>query len=102
MDSLMISLAVMSVAMPPNPSGRIFEQVKAASTLTCVSVVRAAHDVLQDEVVAVDAEVEIEGLRIGGGLGQLFGDAIMKPGRRAVRLSPGVAQGGDRQRRDNR
>ena len=60
---------------------------------------RAAHDVLQDEVVAVDAEIEIEGLRIGGGLGQLFGDAIMKPGRCAVRLSSRVAQGGDRQRR---
>ena len=44
-------------------------------------------------VVALDAEVELEGLRIGGGLGQLFGDEIMKPGRRAVRLSPGVAQG---------
>ena len=102
MDLLMISLAVISVAMPPNPSGRIFEQVKAASTLTCVSVSERRTMSCRMNVVAVDAEVEIEGLRIGGGLGQLFGDEIMKPGRRAVRLSPGVAQGGDRQRRDNR
>ena len=53
-------MAVISTAMPPNPSGRIFVQVKAETTVRWSSIGERRTNVLKDELPRHAGEVDLD------------------------------------------